>query len=1506
MFSPRSKFFLPLLSTAALVCSLIPSQISAQDDGAPAIPAEGFRTEADERADEQQEAMTLRFSSIGTIPVDVDIKQAGTYTIGLYRPGAELVRILAQAMDLPKGIVPLRWDGLDLWGREVPPGTDLELRIIRSPGVKAIYEFAVHPNEQPWGGFFKGTPGTSSERFGGWLSDHAPPNAAVGIGNYIAVSSKMAEHGNNVMLLDEKSGALVWGIQMAGWDGAYLLRTDGDDLYAIQRNQRTIRKSDLFTLDSRNKKVIGTWKDIKGQKLLTMAVGPEEVITLGESHTVRINPFKSAMGKKAIDFANATPQVLNSTPPTPFTVSPQSAFGSTFTGSAQPQTGAKMHVHENAGYVVLPFKQDVTFSTIQFSKLDGASDIEVFALAPGLAFDPLKHEPTPAEGDELTALLGSEPLLDDNWVRVGAVKPDKLVNTLSPKGGPVTTGAVYIKANQGDVKKSKKKWSPTLRSAIFYKNQWQDITPANFSITHTHDGNDVEPKKVNTSGWQVRTEKAITGDAPLLSVVEFDKPQTIDAIGLIDPLVNEVLVEALPESYKGDPKTAPDSVWEQVARFKGRNHRKLGTSTVSRTHFNFIVPFEDRTTTSALRLKSTTGYVAGQAKWKRFNKYGKLPKKEDPMFAEIGGLHLITMSAGGEEKPDPYVLIRHDKESKEELARATLKERPFLQMAYGDDGILYAVAADGKVGAVDFSKEPFDFKPLKDAKVAGATDITARSGTIAVAARSDNKVYLFKTDGTPKGHIGTGEPRQIGKWDTQVIQSPRSAGISSTGDIWIAENTYQPKRISRFKPSGEFIAEFLGPPHYGGGGHLDPNLKWFYYRGLQFALDFTAGTHRLAASNDRSYKEETIGLENGTFSFTALDQPYRINGRVYVAGYTGGGFAIVMQDNDSFKWRPVFISGPAQKSPFLLNKSLWKDEFAAANLVGKTFYWSDLNEDGKFQREELTLYTPEDAPEGFANIPKGGNVGPGLKLWSKGAHITPREITPGGVPRYHLEDWKPWKYPVPVYPRNFTLGSSSGAKGQYSGFMAFLPDGSMIVEGQPYVIQPDGTIIGDIPEKPTDYIPEIDGHVLNQPWSFAGVVGKGNDEVGELAILNSNNGYWYVWAARQGVIVDTFFDGTKGKFGQSKETHMATPIAKRGADMTGYKQGWEAWGASAVRADDGNVYVVAGHSFHGIFRIDGVDEISLEKQPFRVPDTSGKTATLRSWLKGSTHARNHARGNRPLLEMEESSKRAPGLRVDGTISEWGTTDRFKPVSDLKTGIAFDMTIDKEGLVIACVGDAPLGNAASNWEELGQKGFAFEISVRESTRNRDRLPTEGDRRFIIGKLDGKWTMVEYIFSGDSSGSESDLSSPFGSLGLSAANVVDPSRYEFAMNELSLEEQLGSTPAGDILDPDITMQDGLPTLETAGKKKNKKKKTTAKTERAMPWSCEILLPWELLGRQQGARSPRLFDFAVNVPNKNIDGVAERISWSRPPSQPTGDKVLDLTINPTAWGQVLKLNN
>lgn len=1460
-----------------------------------------FRTEEDDLAELQEVDEGAMLSVLGAIRLPVELAESGVASFGLYTPEGQLVRILGQAVRMNAGQHRIYWDGLDLFGNIVPADTELLFKTITNPGLKAYYEFTVGHAQphQPWGGAVAGE--GLDQVYGGWLGDHSTPNAAAAIGDYVVLGCLLAEHGDNVILVD-REGNKIWGEKIAGWTGPAELDADGTHAYALIRGNRRIVRFDPLIVDNRERRNTRVNISSGGNDIIAMAAHAGRVHYAALNQEARVNHFRRP--RLSINNAEAEPQVLGTTPPIQhYTISPQAAFNQTFSGSGNPQAGINMIRRGDSAFAVIPFNDPVQFGGLIISRIPEAENIQVYALKEGVTYNQMQHSPLSGGGsggdmDDLLGGGGMGGMLDDmdfsefdpNWELIGEAEPSGLMNFVSVAEGYVNTAAVYFRAVlrrdvAGDAR-------VRLNAARVVAEPFKALdNPARVEVLT----GGVEVRSTGTAtrpAWNLRTRHNVSSADPVKIVFDYGRDVDFDGIVFLNPVNDSIIVE----KYKGDAvadwKNLSEDDWQEVGHVRGSSSsylRSMSSSMDDRTHLLSVGrPLRAR----ALRFTVRSGYKTGR--WAGSGRGGE--GRDNPRRVECEQIVLLQLN-NFHEVPAAFRFVTVDGASGETISELEGNDFDIQEMRFAPDGKLFAVISN-RLHRAQISEAGFRSLPISDFVFDNPSSMAVSADTIAVGDRGRNAVFLFDHNGRPLSTIGGSERVRLpGAWQPDQVANPQGLAIDSAGKVWVAEQQFAPKRVVRFSRDGTAEKEFFGPPKYGGGGSLDPNLQSFYYRSMEFYLDFEAGTSRLKAKNDAIHwaNEMTPTLERGSFDFTGVDTPIYHNGRRYIVGGSAGGTVITIKDDDSDVWRPAAVIGPAHNSIFL-EKSVWRDHFAGMNLMDHYFIWCDHNDDGMYQIDEVELFTKEqwEAKGGEGRPPTRGTFGPGLSLVGRYFRTEPYDFTPGGVPLYRFEDFENFSYDqlAPHYRANYTLGGSTSAKPYYGGHRHVMSDGSVIKEAQPYVIQPDGTIKGGpVTTQPSDYLPPINGSVINQFWRFAGGT-VSQSPVGEVVAINSNNGYWYLWGAELGMVIGTFFDGSEGGWNSGLR-------AVRGTDVTGRKHDWEGWGAYFVRADNGNCYAVAGKGFHGISRIEGVDDFQINTARLRVPEAAMPyNARLREVLKERADARGYAMGrdSRKQCWPEHIRRRNMRFQLDGEIEEWGNRADMHRMGGEDSRLVFDVASDDEHLLVAFSGQSRVINHGDDWRNMHNSGFAFEIALRTDGRNRSRDPSNGDIRIIFSKIDGAWTGVLYDYSPGKQGEALRLNSRYATVNISDVRKLTAEQCRVVVLEDTLGVDITDIDGSDDwleTEPslDAAMNLGLPGSTPA------RRDQPSAPEGYQDWTAEVAIPWATLG-VSGPGSMRI-DVGVHDGPDEEGKPGRTYYWSNRATATLGDEALSALINPAAWG-------
>ena len=182
----------------------------------------------------------------GAIPITFSLEQASTVSVGIYTPEGQLLRPLIQAVELDAGTHRMDWDGMDMRGRLLPPGSPMTVKIYHHGGLQAFYEFNLgaddwDPASRPWAGLPTGE--GEDLRTGAWLSDHKGPSSIAVAGDRVVVGSSGAEAADSIMVLN-KDGAKMYGAGgLGGFGGNF---PAPHDMWSLDNEHVLLRSGNVF------------------------------------------------------------------------------------------------------------------------------------------------------------------------------------------------------------------------------------------------------------------------------------------------------------------------------------------------------------------------------------------------------------------------------------------------------------------------------------------------------------------------------------------------------------------------------------------------------------------------------------------------------------------------------------------------------------------------------------------------------------------------------------------------------------------------------------------------------------------------------------------------------------------------------------------------------------------------------------------------------------------------------------------------------------------------------------------------------------------------------------------------------------------------------------------------------------------------------------------------------------------------------------------------------------
>ena len=1364
--------------------------------------------------------------SVGAVKVPFEMKEDGVATVSLYGDNGQLVRILVQAIELSKGDYVVRWDGLDLWGQPVPADTALEARILRGPGVKAKYEFGIaSPNPVPWPtrAFGEG----EDMRAGGWMGDHGVNSGIVAVGDRMFLSSTVAEHGHT-LIMTNLEGEKMWGRGgFEGWKGPQQLASDGSHLYASVVETKLYRTE--FT--TRESKQI---HNSAPHKIKALAAHAGRVLLVMDNADATTPLLSTGPGTSEILFEDCLPKTNRDGAQRPM-LNQQQRFATVFQSGGHPQTGISPVLSENGAGILAVFKEPLPIGSMLLAEDQQIRQVELYALKADATWS---SKVAPLPGD----------IPGDAWIALGQVSLNEPLNLLTPKVKNLKSRAIYLRmiGKEEDMKKATLRMARLMVSPVKpVSTQPEIVLPDSRRVD---EGKADDETSTMSHAWRFRAKQAPTTESPVNVMLRWQKETSVDGLVLLNPSNAVIAVDA----WQGEGEPDPDATkgWREVGRFKAYSHPFEGSYSSSNHSHDARISFDATTHTKALRLRLESGMVG--SRWQ------KPSYADDPFLCSVEAVLPVVYAGQRPEHPDHLIRLI-DGNTGQTQQQFAFDSPQITDAAFAADGTLYTIGP-GELRrttlnpAGQMKHEIIARSPLKEPAAIG---ISPDGKRLAVGDPEANAIFVFNPKGERELTIGGIGPRKVGPWDPHTIDRPVAVAIDRTGDIWVAEGHYTPKRFSRYNSKGEFEKEFLGPPHYGGGGTLDKSLKTFWYQGIEYDVDFDKGTTRLSKFLDVQYHPRTPTLDKSSYTYNKVQRPVYLNGRRYLVGDAGkqfnAGYIIVLHEPGQDQWKPVAVMGDAQNSVFLTRPDKpWHTHWNKQDLAHKSFIWYDANEDGEYQIEEVEIFNNKEAMKGARGRPFqspywGTISGRDLTFWGQFTRLAPAGFTRHGVPIFKSEDLQTYNYPqlAPIYTQNFT--ANSRAKPGFNWNLVVDRHGAATLEGQPYKVGPDMKLVGGaVNVKPADYVPRILGRILDNPLTFTGIA-QAESNIGEVSVVNGVNGQWFLWSVDHNVMLDEFFTGDKGTFASITQP-------KRGMDVTEYRQDWETFFGYFLKADNGKYYVIAGRGHFGLFELQGIDQFEMVTRKISVSDEAYQQNLA---LQKQLVRQDREDHNRNLPRMQMAMQE---VKVDGQLNEWEegrSMSKIRGKGEFRVGASYD----SQALYAAYKGTSLVSNQGEDWRYVFKSGFCLDMMIRTDPRADKGFPEQGDKRLSFAPNKGQWIAVLYDYVAPDAGDQAGVtySSPVATTRVDRVVKLDQNEFQVVMKKADAE---GPT----------------------------------------AWTAEVRINWKALGMKPPKVGDRLsMDFGVLIPDAGGMQVAERNYWSNPHTRHVADTAVEAEIEPRYWGNV-----
>lgn len=630
------------------------------------------------------------------------------------------------------------------------------------------------------------------------------------------------------------------------------------------------------------------------------------------------------------------------------------------------------------------------------------------------------------------------------------------------------------------------------------------------------------------------------------------------------------------------------------------------------------------------------------------------------------------------------------------------------------------------------------------------------AGNIYIADQGESQqVKVYSQSGQPLMVYGHPGAPQAGPYDPLHMNHPKGLAIDSDGRLWVAEDDYQPKRVSVWNTNGTLWKAWYGPAQYGGGGMLDPGDKTKYlYNGMEFHLDWNKGTSDLARVYYRVPADLPLAIRSAPPECPAYFNGKRYLSDAYNSAPASGQDSVFLflDKGDGNAVIPVAAMGSANKWDLLKTeafKSRWPAGLDPAGDMGKNqalFIWSDLNGDGQVQPEEVAI---RPGNGGYVTIGDDGSFLASFVGTSDGAlqamRYQPVRFTGKGAPVYDID-------------AGVALAPAQRPASDGGGQILSGADGWLVMTTPPPPFSKLG-LGGALNGKPnwsypslwpglhpshTSCIPDHPGMLVGTTRLLGNLVTPGNSEAGPLFFLNSNQGDIYAFT-QDGLFVSQLFQDVR----QGKLWEM--PAALRNMGLNDLTLHDENFFPGVSQTSDGNIYLMTGANM-SLVRIDNLDTVHrIAPAPIEVSADDLKQAA--NFVVDREAVRQAAQGS-GLLTVAIRDGNAPPL--DGKADNW-TFAQWVAIDHRGVAAYFNATTkpyDVNGAVAVAdgklyaawkTGDPNLlQNAGDVPNALFKSGGALDLMIgADPSANPDRTaPVAGDERLLISQVGGKTRALLY--------------------------------------------------------------------------------------------------------------------------------------------------------------------
>lgn len=619
-----------------------------------------------------------------------------------------------------------------------------------------------------------------------------------------------------------------------------------------------------------------------------------------------------------------------------------------------------------------------------------------------------------------------------------------------------------------------------------------------------------------------------------------------------------------------------------------------------------------------------------------------------------------------------------------------------------------------------------------------------KSGNIYVSDWKDSfQVKVFAPNGQFVRAIGKegGRPWS-GKWESDGMLLPRGVAVTDDGKLWVTEDDATPKRVSVWDAqTGGFLKDYIGPTPYGGGGlfWLDPeDPTTGYVLGTRFKLDYDKKTYTPESVMFRKKDKDQVFMPNGHNGHN-LARPVTVNGKKYVMFTDFRDLIILQQKGDEYQ--PIAAIGGREEGHHTVDGTditVWDSDVGRHKYFnylpeffrGKlnvNYSWSDLNDDGIVQADEMRWADALKRGEAFVEGRQGSKIGIwGSAMGNDGSvyyatqckdmrqifRLDPERWTDDGVPVYDINKAKP------IIQERDPKGSVSGLYVNAENKL-FVSYGYEFWHGPVY---PDALACYD-----------REGQKL---WGIAMPRDrKSEKELENDVVMENVVGDFTIPGIGNVVGTWLWHGGFKPYLITSDGLYVDAPLEP---GKIGPKSTWDESFKYYYQSPDGTPWIINGASTGDhLLKIKGLDQAKRLELPMTLSEEDVQRAEKQRNLPKPKIV------PPPIVRVNWDGDTPV---VDGQLSDWnmdaGVSYRSQSGKLVKTALKRDA--DKLYLAYDVEDDSPMVNLGANWQTLFITGDTAELMLGTDSRadvNRGQAG-EGDQRLLFSVFQDQPIAVLY--------------------------------------------------------------------------------------------------------------------------------------------------------------------